>query len=222
MSLRRNKPRGWALAALWLALAASPAAGQGPEIRLHALFENKAILVIDGERRVLAAGETSPEGVRLLATDTAAEEASIEVGGRRETLALGVVAASFAPAERPSVTLWAGTGGHFYADGAINGRGVRFLVDTGATTIAISGDEARRLGIDFRASGQPGYANTAGGVVRAWSVTLNRVEVGPIVLYNVPAGVIEGPFPREALLGMSFLGRLDMKREGSRLELTQR
>jgi aspartyl protease family protein len=211
------------LALLCLVASGAPAQGDdAPRIALHALFEGKAILVIDGERRVLAAGETSPEGVRLLATDTAAEEARIEFDGRRETLRLGVVAASLAPAERPHVTLYAGAGGHFYADGAINGRPVRFLVDTGATTIALSSDEARRLGIDYRARGEPGYASTAGGVVRAWSVTLNRVAVGPILLYNVPAGVIEGPHPREALLGMSFLGRLDMKREGARLELTQR
>lgn len=210
-----------AIAALALYASLGAGAAEAPEIALHALFENKAILVIDGERRVLSVGETSPEGVRLLATDTAAEEARVELDGRRETLTLGVVAASFAPAERPGVMLYAGADGHFHADGTINGRLVRFLVDTGATTVALSGDEARRLGIDYRAFGRPEYASTAGGVVRSWSLTLNRVEVGPIVLYNVAAGVIEGAFPREALLGMSFLGRLDMKREGTRLELTQ-
>lgn len=223
MSPCRNKPkrRAAALGLVWLLASGAPAA-DGREIALHALFEDKAILLIEGKRRVLAAGETSPEGVRLLATDTATEEARVEVDGRRETLRLGVVVSSFAPAARPSVTLYAGAGGHFHADGAIDGHSVRFLVDTGATTIALSGDEARRLGIDYRARGRPGYATTASGMVRSWSLALDRVEIGPIVLYNVAASVIEGSYPRQALLGMSFLGRLDMKREGLTLELTQR
>ena len=191
-------------------------------ISLHALFEGKAIFVIDGARRVLANGETSKEGVRLIATDTAAEQAVVEIDGKRETVKLGMVMAGFHPTKQASVTLWAGSGGHFHADGTINGLPVRFLVDTGATTIALSGVEASRLGIDYRGKGRPGYASTAGGVVRTYSLTLDKVELGPITIYNVEAGVVEGAFPREPLLGMSFLGRLDMKRQGDQMELTQR
>lgn len=197
-------------------------AGAVESVSLQAPFKDKAILLIDGKRRVLAKGAVSPEGVRLLATDTAAEEAEVEIDGRREILSLGVVIGSFAPTGRASVTLWAGSGGHFHADGTINGLPVRFLVDTGATTIALSGAEARRLGIDYRARGRRSYASTAGGVVRTYALKLEKVEVGPILLYDVDAAVIEGPFPREPLLGMSFLGRLDMKREGDRMEHTQR
>ncbi|HEY8553068.1 MAG TPA: TIGR02281 family clan AA aspartic protease [Burkholderiales bacterium] len=197
-------------------------AGAVESVSLQALFKDKAILLIDGKRRVLAKGAASPEGVRLLATDTAAEEAEVEIDGRREILRLGTVIGSFAPTGRPSVTLWAGSGGHFHADGTINGLPVRFLVDTGATTIALSGAEASRLGIDYRARGRPSFASTAGGIVRTYALKLERVEVGPIALHDVDAAVIEGPYPREPLLGMSFLGRLDMKREGDRMELTQR
>jgi len=211
-----------AVLAILLFGACAAAAWAVDSISLHALFKDKAIFVIDGNRRVLAKGEVSPEGVRLVATDTAAEEAEIEVDGRRETVKLGMVMAGFQPTSRASVTLWAGASGHFFADGTVNGLSVRFMVDTGATTIALSGNEAARLGIDYRSRGRPGYANTAGGVVRTYSVTLDKVEVGPILLHNVDAAVIEGSYPREALLGMSFLGRLDMKREGQRLELTQR
>lgn len=192
------------------------------DITLQALFEGKAIFVIDGARHVLSVGETSKEGVRLIATDTTAEQAQVEIDGKRQTVDLGIVMSGFTPAERASVTLWAGTGGHFHANGTVNGLPVRFLVDTGATTIALSGDQARRLGIDYRKRGHPGYANTASGVVRAYSLKLDKVELGPILLYNVDAGVIEGSYPREALLGMSFLGRLDMKRQGNRMELTER
>lgn len=199
-----------------------PGVGAVERVTLQALFKNKAIVVIDGTRRVLAVGESSPEGVRLIETDTGAERAEIEIGGRRQTLALGVILGSFAPTGRGSVTLYAEPNGHFRADGTINGRAVRFLVDTGATTIALSGVEASRLGIDYKKRGQAGYASTASGVVRMYAIKLDAVEVGPITLYNVDAGVLEGSFPREALLGMSFLSRLDMKRDGEHLELTQR
>lgn len=189
---------------------------------LQALFKDKAILVIDGARRVLSAGEESPEGVKLIETDTRTERAEIELAGKRQTLTLGVVLGSFAPTGRESVTLFAEPDGHFHADGTINGMPVRFLVDTGATTIALSGAEASRLGIDYRKRGQAGYASTASGVVRMYAVKLDSVQLGPITMYGVDAGVLEGTFPREALLGMSFLSRLDMKRDGQRLELTQR
>jgi aspartyl protease family protein len=201
------------------------AAGSAPaveSITLQALFKDKAIFLIDGARRVLAKGEESKEGVRLIGTDTVAEEAEIQVGGKREIVKLGMVMAGFQPAGRASVTLYAGASGHFFADGFINGQPVRFLVDTGATTIALNGDEAKRLGIDYRSRGRQSYANTAGGVVRSYSLTLEKVDVGSITLYNVEAGVVEGPYPREALLGMSFLGRLNMKREGEQLEISQR
>jgi aspartyl protease family protein len=200
----------------------SVAAHAVDEIALHALFKDKAIFVIDGARRVLATGETSKEGVRLIATDTAAEQATVEIDGKRETVTLGVVMSGFQPAKQASITLWAGSGGHFFAQGSINGLAVRFLVDTGATIVALSGDEARRLGIDYLKKGRPGYANTAGGVVRSYSLKLEKVEVGSITLYNVDAGIVEGSYPREPLLGMSFLGQLDMRREGDKMELTQR
>lgn len=208
------------LAAMLLGISA--AAHAVDNISLQALFKDKAIFVIDGARHVLSAGETSKEGVRLIATDTAAEKAVVEIDGKRETIKLDVVMSGFQPTEQASVTLWAGDGGHFRADGLINGLPVRFLVDTGATTIALSGDDATRLGIDYHKLGHAGFASTAGGVVRTYSLKLDKVEVGPILLYNVDAGVIEGSYPREPLLGMSFLGRLDMKRQGQRLDLTAR
>jgi aspartyl protease family protein len=219
--LRLRNVAARALLLVFVGSAAWPAAAF-ETITLQALFKDKAIFLIDGSRRVLAKGEESKEGVRLISTDTIAEQAEIQVGGKREIVRLGMVMSGFQPTTRASVTLYAGTNGHFHAEGSINGLPVRFLVDTGATTIAMSGDEAARLGIDFRKRGRAGYASTAGGVVRSYSLTLDKVEVGAITLYNVDAGVVEGSYPSEALLGMSFLGRLNMKREGEQLELSQR
>ncbi len=189
------------------------------KVTLLALFKDKAILQIDGARRVLTSGETSPEGVKLLAANT--EQATIEIAGRREVLALGVVTGSFASSEQPGVTLWADPNGFFHAEGSINNMPVRFLVDTGANTIALNSATAQRIGIDYQ-KGQSGVATTASGYTRVYGVTLNTVKVGGIVLHNVAAGVIEGAQPAVPLLGMSFLGSLEMRRDGLRMDLTKR
>ncbi len=194
------------------------------KIELFALFEHKAILKIDGARRVLAVGQTSPEGVKLIATDTSEETARIELDGRLEVLTLGVVAsAGFAdPKGAESITLWADSGGFFRTDGQINGRSVKFLIDTGANTIALNSRTAERIGLDYRRHGRPSLASTAGGVVRIYTIKLESVAVGGILLHNLDAGVIEGDHPNDVLLGMSFLGKLDMTRDGERLELRKR
>jgi aspartyl protease family protein len=201
-----------------LAWPTGPWAAQ--KISLYALFQDKAMILVDGQRHLVTAGGETPEGVKLISTDTEAEEAVVEIGGKREVLKLGVVVdgSGGAPA---SITLYADTTGFFHADGSINGAPVTFLVDTGANTVALSTDMARRIGIDY-AKGQAGVAKTAGGFVRMYAVRLDVVKVGAIQLRNVEAGIIEGSQPDTPLLGMSFLGKLDMRREGQKLELIQR
>lgn len=206
-------------ACLLLAASAAPAA---ESISLQALFKDKAIIVVDGARRVLKTGEESPEGVRLLATDTREEQAEIEIGGKREVLKLGVVIAGFASGGKGSVILYPESNGHYFVEGLVNGIPVRFMVDTGATIIGMNSIVANRIGIDYRRQGRPGYVSTAGGIVPTYYVKLNSVTVGDITLHNVDASVIEGSSPREALLGMSFLGQLDMRRDGEKMELRER
>jgi aspartyl protease family protein len=206
---------------LFLILAALPAAADAADIKLFALFQDKAILQVDGARRVLAAGAESPEGVKLVSTDTQAEEAVVEFGGKRETLRLGVVFSVFQSSARESVTLFADVDGFFHAAGSINGTAVTFLVDTGANTIALNGATAKRIGIDYT-KGRAGMATTASGYTRVYSIKLDSVKVGEIVLHNVDAGVIDGPQPETPLLGMSFLNALEMKRDGGKMELTRR
>ena len=189
------------------------------KIILLALFKDKAIFQIDGARRVLQNGQVSPEGVKLISANT--EEATVEIAGKREVLKLGVVTTSFTSTGQPSVTLWADGSGFFHAEGSINNVPVKFLVDTGANTIAINSDLARRIGIDYT-KGQAGIATTASGHIRIYGVVLNAVKIGEIVLHNVNAGVIEGRQPETPLLGMSFLGGLEMRRDGNRMELIKR
>lgn len=188
------------------------------KLRVLALFKDKAILEVDGTRRVLAKDQVSPEGVKLLSANS--DEAVVEINGRREVLQLSVMVGRAAPTETAQVTLYA-NGAFFYADGSINGQAVRFLVDTGANTVALNSALARRLGIDYT-KGQAGVATTASGYARVYGIKLRTVKIGDIVLHDVDAGVIDGPQPEYPLLGMSFLGALEMRRDGDRMDLIKK
>jgi aspartyl protease family protein len=97
---------------------------------------------------------------------------------------------------------------------------VRFLVDTGATSIALPAADARRLGIDFR-NAPRGITQTANGPTQTYLVRLDTVRVGGIELNMVDAVIIEQGLPI-ALLGMTFLNRVEMRREGSTMTLIRK
>jgi aspartyl protease family protein len=161
----------------------------------------------------------SAGGVTLISVEK--DRATVEVGGKRKLLQRGQTYSSGpAVSSAQSVTLAAGAGGHFIAEGHINGGPIRFLVDTGATAIAIPAGDADRLRIDYR-QGRLGTTQTAGGPTTAYGVTLATVRVGAIELQNVEAIVIEHGLP-VALLGNSFLSRVNMRREGEAMTLTRR
>jgi aspartyl protease family protein len=198
---------------------------QAADISVTALFGGKAQLVIDGGKpRMLSAGQTSPEGVKLISADSSA--AVIEFQGKRRSLALGsgmkIGGADLsASSSASSVTLTADAQGHYQTLGQVNGGTVTFLVDTGATSIALPSADARRLGINYL-NGQRGYTQTANGRAVAYRVTLDTVKVGDITLHAVEAVVLEGDGLKVALLGMSFLNRTEMKRDGQALTLIRR
>jgi len=209
--------RAWILAA---AVLLAPGAGAVGQVTVLALTRGQAILDVDGARRVLRVGETSPEGVRLVSADP--HGAVVEYGGRRERLGPDVVVSPIREEKAGRlVSLWQAEDGFFYAWGSINGQSVRFLVDTGASVVAISRRDATRLGLDFR-RGPAGLATTAGGTVRAYEHTLSSVRVGDIELRDVPAGVVDSEFPAQPLLGMSFLGQVEMRRAGRELQLIRK
>jgi aspartyl protease family protein len=181
-----------------------------PSVRVLALFPDKAMLDIDGQRKVLAAGATGPGGVRLISADP--RSAVIEIDGRREELELGsAVSARYAPQQRRELRILKDSRYEGYlTDGLINGQPVRFLVDTGATSIAMSERHAARLGIRHRVDGQPIAVGTASGNALGHQVTLDQVSVGGMRMNDVRAVVIEGDSPRNVLLGMNVLGRFDI------------
>ena len=111
------------------------------------------------------------------------------------------------PASR-ALTIRASAGGHFLIEADVDGADIRFMVDTGATEVVLTPEDAARIGFDLRARNFTRQFNTAGGVIRAAPVTLRRLRIGQLVLRDVEAWVNEAPL-FVSLLGMSFLKRLD-------------
>ncbi len=201
-----------------IAVLSLPATTYARDIVVLGLFTGKAVVQIDGTRRVLSVGQSSPEGVRLVNSDS--EAAVLEVNGRQARYTLGAhIGSSFEAAKGEEVRIWPDNGGMYATDGTINGQPIGFLVDTGATLISMNADDARRLGIDFVKDGRPAMLETASGRERAFQVMIDSVSVGGIKLHNVAAVVLEGSMPSTALLGMSFLNRVDMQRDGQALVL---
>ncbi|MEO1767998.1 retropepsin-like aspartic protease family protein [Thiobacter aerophilum] len=210
--------RHFTLSALAFLAAIAPA--WATDIEVTGLFANKAMVSINGgPPRVMSVGQSSPEGVKLISADSSG--AVFEMDGQRKKVGMGQrIATSFASGAKPTVKLVADSNGHFSTVGSINGRPIRFMVDTGATMVSFSTNTARQLGIDLSGASQ-GAVSTAGGVVRAWKVTLDNVKVGAISLNLVEATVVDNLPDGFALLGNSFLNRLQMSREGNVLTLTQ-
>jgi aspartyl protease family protein len=197
----------------------SAAAGAAEVALIGVLGERAAVLAVDGgEPKAVRVGQKW-SGVTVISVERG--QATVEIDGRQRVLTIGQHYRAAAPASgRQSVTLAADPRGHFFSDGAINGNPVRFLVDTGATTVALPASDALRLGIDYR-KGQVGYSNTANGVVQIYRVMLDSVRLGSIELTGVEAAVIEHGLS-VALLGMSFLNRVEMQRDGHTMVLTRR
>ena len=190
-------------------------------MRVAGLFSDRAVVIIDGRQHVLKAGQGGPEGVRLLAADS--ESALLEIDGREVEARLdGRVTARKRTAEVQEVQVWRNSAGMYTTVGSINGLTVTFLVDTGASQVALNAEEARRLGIDFRVSGTPTAVDTASGVARAWAVTLDSVKVGSLEMRNVGAVVLEGSTPQHTLLGMTYLGRLEIDNDGRLMTLRKK
>jgi len=198
-----------------------PAAAWAADVNVIGLFPNKAVVQINGSApRVLTVGQPAVNGVSLVASDR--ETATFLIDGQKKTLKIGQHhSGPTKSASAQSATLTANAQGHFLVDGQINGGAVRFLVDTGATQVSLSAADASRLGIDYR-KGQRALMGTANGTAIAYKVTLDTVRVGDIEINSVEAAVLEGAQIPFALLGMSFLNRMEMRRDGQVMVLTRR
>ena len=207
----------------WLAVAllvvAQPVFSAGP-VEVVGLFKNQAVIRVAGGDRLMKVGDVSPEGVRLISAD--ANEAVVEYLGARHTLSLSSrVAGSFAVAEKPRISIPSDELGQYRIRGAINNHYVNFLVDTGASVVALSSAAANGIGIDYR-NAKKGSVNTAQGTVSSHFLILDTVTVAGITAHNVQAAIIDGQYPLEILLGMSFLRQVAIEENGGVMTLTQK
>lgn len=194
-------------------------AAQATDISVVGLFPDKAVLVINaGAPKTYAVGSTIAEGIKLVSANSTS--ATLDINGKRQTIVLGEHINRQVSNDRPRVTLQADSYGHYTVQGQINGSSVRMLLDTGATMISLPASEAMRLGIDYK-KGRTGYVSTANGTVPAYQVKLNTVKIGDIEINQVDALVQEQGLPI-ILLGMSFLNRTEMHRDGGQMVLTKR
>ena len=210
----------FAAAALAVAIAGGAFA---QSVALQGMLGSKALLIVDGsEPKSVAPGDTF-KGVKVVSTS--GDTAVLEVGGRRLTLRVGdspasVGATGAAPGSGSRIVLNAGSGGHFVTPGQINGQQVRFVVDTGASVVALGEDEAKRIGLKYK-EGRLGYASTANGTVTTWQIKLASVRVGDVEIRDVDASVLPASMPY-ILLGNAFLSRFQMKRENDVMVLERR
>lgn len=189
-------------------------------VKVIALFNNKALIMVDGEQKLLQKGEVF-NGVTLLSSSSRGAVIRFS-DGQQKTLNLNQsISHGFKKPDKSKITIYANDYGMFLLKGEINGRPTNFLLDTGATYIAMSSAEADRLGLAYE-SATRSRINTASEVVPVWNIKLDRVEVGGISVSNVDAVVLEGEKPRNALLGMSFLQHLKLKRNGAAMTLEQK
>lgn len=184
---------------------------------------SKALLVVNGGApKALAAGDTH-QGVKVLSVS--ADQASVEVGGKRQTVTLGGAPVSVGGGgggggQGSQIVLTASSGGHFLTLGSINGRSTQFMVDTGATAVALGPDDARSMGIDVDKA--PRVAgSTANGTVWMHRVKLRSVRIQDVEVHDVDAVVVPQAMPH-VLLGNSFLTRFQMKRDNDVMTLTRR
>jgi aspartyl protease family protein len=212
------------LGCLLCPLHASPSAvpehEMEPVVEALALFRGRAFLRIDGDLVLMREGESHRSGVVLIAAD--GEGATVSWQGEERPVSLtrqtGGVSAESAPQE---IRLSPDRLGQYRVPGRINGQAVSFMVDTGASMVAISQRQAQQLGLDYR-RGEQGTVVTAQGQAMAWFFDLEQVEVGGMEATYVQAAVIQGNFPVEILLGMSFLSQIRMEHDGNIMLLQER
>lgn len=212
-----------AAASVSLALLFLASGAKAESVALAGMLGTKALLVVNGSApKSVAAGETH-QGVKVISTS--GDQAVIELSGKRQTLRVGdspvSLGASVAGGVRGSrIVLQEGSGGHFVTAGQINGRAVQFMVDTGATSVAMSAADAERIGLDYK-TGQAVRVSTANGISNGYRVKLGSVRIGDVEVYEIDAVVTPQGMPY-LLLGNSFLSRFQMKRDNGTMTLDKR
>lgn len=209
--------------ALLLALLTLTEVTIAQSVALSGMLGGKALVIVDGSApKSVAVGETY-RGVKIISTE--GDQATMEIAGKRHMMRVGEAPASVGGTSSVTpgssrVVMSAGSGGHFFTQGQINGRAVQLMVDTGATMVSLSVADAERVGLNYKA-GQAVEMSTANGVIPGWRLKLASVRIGDVVVYDVDAIVSSGAMPY-VLLGNSFLTRFQMTRTNDQMVLEKR
>lgn len=199
----RRSNRCVATLTIAVALLFSVAASAQP-VEVVGLFKGRAILRTPQGEALLRVGETTTDGVKLV--EATAKHAIVTYRGERMRLALsGRIGTQFQKSVSRQVSINADQLGQYRVRGLVNEQPATFLVDTGASVVAMSSRLANQLGIDYEHTGKRGTVVTASGRAKSHFVLLNEVTIGALTRRNVRAAVVEGDYPVEILLGMSFL-----------------
>ena len=205
------------------ALAASllaPTWAHAQAVALAGMLGSKALIVVDAHPpKAVGAGDEF-QGVKVLAI--ARDEATVEIQGARRVLRLGEspVSVGNRGGSGKRIVLMADSRGHFVNSGTINGRVMQYMVDTGASTIAIGRSDADRMGLNYK-NGQPVRMSTANGVAQGWRMKLDSVRIGDVEVFGVEAVITSQPMPY-VLLGNSFLTEFQMTRVNDQMVLEKR
>ncbi|MDA0271692.1 MAG: retropepsin-like aspartic protease [Proteobacteria bacterium] len=190
------------------------------EIEVRALFSGAAMFVIDGENQLLKKGQISRSGVELI--DASRKEAVVQINGQTRTLQLSDrISSTFERQENVKVLINMAANRQYITAGSINGRPVRYLVDTGANIVAINANTAKMLGLSVE-DGVKVNASTASEDLQATMVMVEEMVVGDITRNNVQAIIIDGENPKDILLGMSFLQHVDISEKAGLMVLTSK
>lgn len=208
--------------ALSALIALHVGAAQAQSVAMTGGMGSKSLLVVDGSPpKAVGVGDTF-KGVKVISVNS--DKTVVEMKGVRHTVVMGgapvSVGGSGGGGTGTQIVLSAASGGHFMSQGTINGRATQFMVDTGATTIAMGVAEAQRMGIKYQ-DGERFQGSTANGVVTGYGIKLASVRIQDVEIFNVDAAVLPQSMPY-ILLGNSFLSRFQMKRDNDTLTLTKR
>ena len=223
--IRNTSCRCLRLPGLWLTmlwiLSGTGSVFAVDNLNIVGLFRDRAIVELDGVRRILVPGKPTPEGAVLISANSL--EAVIEINGVKNTYTLGShISSQFkGPTGQKTVTVAPDSTGMYVVNGSINDFQVEFIIDTGASFISMNKHQAERLGLNYKMDGEKKYSSTASGMDKIYVIKLSKVTVGDIVLKDVQGAIHDGDFPQQILLGSTFLSRINMKREGRLLKLEQ-
>ena len=190
------------------------------EIEVRALFSGAAMFVIDGQSQLLKKGQVAKSGVELV--DANPREAIVRINGQTRILQLSDrIGSTFERPDKAQVLIRLAENHQYITTGSINGRAVRYLVDTGANVVAMNANTASLLGLSVE-GGVKTTASTASEDLLVTMVMIKEMFVGEIKRDNVQAIIIDGDNPKDILLGMSFLQHVDISEKAGLMVLTSK